>query len=120
MSITVSEKEGILIFRLRDKIIAPGIKEVSECVEEALKGSSSPPKLVFDFKKVTQIDGSGLGALMKIYSDIYPRGGKKALINMNTHVKNLIAMARLIPVLECFKTEDDAITALLRNHCHSK
>ena len=120
MAITVSEKEGILIFRLRGKIIAPGIKEVSECIEEALEVSSSPPKLMFNFKEVTRIDCAGLGVLMKIYSDIYPRGGKMALINMNKHIRHLIVGTRLITCLEYFKSEDDALNALLRNHCHSK
>ena len=116
MAITVSEKEGILIFRLRGRIISPYIKEVSENVEQALKGSSSPPKLVFDFKKVTLIDGAGLGILMEIYSKVHTCGGKIALINMNKHIRKLIVMAQLITVLEDFESEDDAVTALL---CHS-
>ena len=112
MAITVSEKEGVLIFRLSGRIITPGIKEVSETVEEALTVHSSPPRLLFDFKEVTGMDSSGLGALMKIYSDIHPRGGKIAVINVNKHVKNLIVMARLITVFNNFDSEDDAVTAL--------
>ena len=112
MAITVSEKEGVLIFRLSGRIITPSIKEVSETVEEALAVHSSPPRLVFDFKEVTGMDSSGLGALMKIYSDIRPRGGKIAVINVNKHVKNLIVMARLITVFKNFESEDDAVTAL--------
>ncbi len=112
MLITVSEKEGVIIFRLSGGIISPGIKEISETVEEALTVSSSPLRFVFDLKKVTQIDSSGLGALMKIYSAIHPREGKIAVINVNKHVKNLIVMARLITVFENFESEDDAIAAL--------
>ena len=111
MTITVSEREGVIIFKLSGRIISPGIKQVSETMEKALAVSLSPPKLVFDFKKVTGMDSSGLGALMKIYSDIHPRGGKVAVININKHVRNLIVMARLITVFKSFENEDDAVAA---------
>lgn len=116
MAITVSKKEGILIFRLRGKIIASVINEIAKTVEEVLVEHISFPRLLFDFKEVTRIDGAGLGALMKIYFDIHPHGGKIALINVNKHIKNLIGRARLITVLKHFKSEDDAITALQRHH----
>ena len=112
MAITMSEKEGILIFRLSGRIITPGVKEVSETVEEILATHVSSPRLVFDFKEVTGMDSSGLGALMKIYSDIYPCGGQIAVINVNKHVRNLIVMARLITVFKSFESEDDAVAAL--------
>lgn len=115
MEIELSEKEGILIFRLRGSIISPGVKEVSETVEEALAMSSSPPKLLFDFKEVAGIDSSGLGALMSIYSRIHPHCGKIAVINVNKRVKNLIVMARLITVFKSFESEEAAVAALLRH-----
>ena len=114
MAITVSEREGVVIFKLNGRMITPGIKEISEAVAETLAESTSPPRLVFDFKEVTGMDSSGLGALMKIYSDIRPRGGQIAVINVNKHVKNLIVMARLITVFKSFENEDDAVAALLR------
>ena len=113
MAITVSEKEGVVIFRLSGRIITPGVREVSETVEEALAVHSSPPRLVFDFKEVTGMDSSGLGVLMKIYSDVHRREGEMAVINVNKQVKNLIVMARLITVFKNFESEDDAIAALL-------
>ena len=115
MAITVSEKEGVIIFRLSGRIIAPGVKEVSRAVEEALAVHSSSPRLVFDFKEVTGMDSSGLGVLMKVHADIYPRGGKIGVINVNKHVKNLIVMARLITVFKNFESEEDAVAALLQH-----
>lgn len=115
MAITTSEKEGILIFRLSGRIITPGIKEVSETIEETLAAHASPPRLLFDFKDVTGIDSSGLGILMKIYADIHPRDGKIAIINTNKRIKNLIVMARLITIFKSFENEDDAIAALLES-----
>ena len=111
MVTTVSEKEGVIIFKLSGRIITPGVKEVSETIEETLATHVSPPRLVFDFKEVTGMDSSGLGALMKIYSNIHPCGGQIAVINVNKHVKNLIVMARLITVFKSFESEDDAVAA---------
>ena len=114
MPITVSEKEGVVIFRLVGRMIAPGVKEVSKTIAERLADLASPPRLVFDFKGVTGMDSSGLGTLMKVYADIHPRGGEIAVINVNKHVKNLIVMARFITVFKSFESEDDAVAALLR------
>ena len=115
MAITVSEREGVVIFKLSGRIITPGIKEISETVADALAGCPSPPRLVFDFKEVTGMDSSGLGALMKVYSDIRPHDGQIAVINVNKHVKNLIVMARLITVFKSFENEDDAVAGLMRH-----
>ena len=113
MAITVSEREGVVIFRLSGRVISPGIEEFSRTMEETLAMLTPPPRLVFDFKEVTGMDSSGLGALMKVYTEIHPHGGKIAVINVNKHVKNLIVMARLITVFKNFESEDDAIAALL-------
>ncbi len=115
MPITVSEKNGVVIFRLAGRMIAPGVKEISETVGETLADETSPPRLVFDFKGVTGMDSSGLGELMKVYSDIQPRGGQIGVINVDKHVKNLIVMARLITVFRNFESEDDAVAALLKH-----
>ncbi len=115
MAINVSEKERVVIFRLSGAIITPGTKEVSETIEAALAACASPPRLLFDFKEVTGIDSSGLGALMKTYADIHPLGGKIGVINVNKRVKGLIVMARLITIFKNFENEDDAIAALLEH-----
>lgn len=113
MAITQSQRDGVTIFKLDGRIIAPHISEVTDLVEQELKKMEDPPNLVFDFKDVTSMDSSGLGAIMKIYTDVQPRGGSIAVINVNKHVKNLIVMARLITVFQNFESEEDAVNALL-------
>lgn len=113
MRINVLEREGVVIFKLSGRIIAPDVNEITAIVEETLAPLTEPPKLVFDFKQVTGMDSSGLGAMMKIYAEIHPRGGKIAVINVSKHVKNLIVMARLITVFQNYDSEAEAIAALL-------
>ena len=113
MAITQVERDSVIIFKLEGRIIAPDVQELTNTVQNTLSQINDPPKLVFDFKDVTGIDSSGLGALMKIYADIQPRGGTIGVINVNKHVKNLIVMARLITVFRNFETEDEAVRALL-------
>lgn len=115
MKITVCEKEEVLIFRLKGRVISPSTKKVLEIVEEVLIRHTSSPRLVFDFREVTRIDGAGLGMFMKIYAKILPCGGKIAVININEHIRNVIVKTRLIAVLKCFKSEDAAVAALLQH-----
>ena len=115
MKITVCEKEEVVIFRLKGRVISPSTQKVLETVEETLTGHTSSPRLVFDFREVTRVDGAGLGMLMKIYTKILPCGGKIAVINMNDHIRNVIVKTRLIVVLKCFKSEDGAVAALLQH-----
>ncbi len=119
MAIIQLERDGVHIFKLDGRIIAPDIQEIADTVEKVLSQAEDPPKLVFDFKDVTGMDSSGLGVLMKIYTDIHPRGGTIAVINVNKHVKNLIVMARLITVFRNFETEDEAVWALLNTPSES-
>ena len=113
MTITVSKKEEIVIFRLKGRFITPSNRIVLETVEQTLCGRVSYPKLVFDFKEVTLIDCAGLGTLMKISTDTMRRGGRTAVINMNEHIRKITVMTQLSTVLECFKSENDAVTTLL-------
>ncbi len=113
MAITQSERDGVFIFKLDGRIIAPDVQELTDVVQNTLSQANDSPKLVFDFKDVTSMDSSGLGALMRIYADIHPLGGTIAVINVNKHVKNLIVMARLITVFRNFESEDEAVWALL-------
>lgn len=115
MAITQLERDGVIIFKLDGRIIAPDVQEISDTVQNTLSELEEPPRLVFDFKDVTSMDSSGLGALMRIYADIHPRGGTIAVINVNKHVKNLIVMARLITVFRNFDSEDEAVWALLNS-----
>ena len=96
-------------------MISSSTKRVLETVEETLTRHGASPRLVFDFEQVTRIDGAGLGTLMKIYVKIRPRGGKIAVLNPNKHIRNIIVRTRLITVLKCFKSENDAVTALLQH-----
>lgn len=113
MTITQLERDGVYIFKLDGRIIASDVKDLTDAVQHTLSQIKDLPKLVFDFKDVTGMDSSGLGALMKIYADIHPQGGTIAVINVNKHVKNLIVMARLITVFRNFENEDEAVWALL-------
>ena len=115
MKITVCEKEEVVIFRLKGRVISPSIKKILETVEETLTGHTSSSRLVFDFREVTRIDGAGLGMFVKIYTKILPCDGKIAIINTNKHIRNVIVNTRLITVLKCFKSENDAVAAL-RQH----
>ena len=106
-------KEEIIILRLKGRFISSNNRKVYETVEQVLRGRLCYPRLLFDFKEVTRIDCAGLGTLVKLSTDILSRGGRLAIINMSKNIRDVTVMTQLSCVLECFKSENDAITTLL-------
>jgi len=54
---------------------------------------------------ISYVDSTGIGALISAYVSITKQGGKMKLLNMTERVRSLLAMTRLLPVLESQSNE---------------
>lgn len=68
--------------------------------------------MTFRFHDVKMMDSSGLGTLMEVHMSVTQKGGRIGIINVGTHINNLLVMSHLISHFEHFDSENEAILAL--------
>jgi len=68
--------------------------------------------VLINFEHVNRIDSSGLSALMEARVAATRKKGRIGVINVGKHIKNLVALNRLVSLFECFDDEDAAVLAL--------
>ncbi len=67
--------------------------------------------LIFDFKKVTFMDSSGIGVIIGRYNKIHDMNGRVGVANCNKYVDKIFAVADLYSIIEKFDYRDQAIKA---------
>ena len=112
MAVNVLQREGVIILKLSGKIMGKASDELKKVLNEQLANVSGTPKFLLDFGDVSMMDSSGLGTLMGTHISTVQKGGRIAVINVGTNIKNLIVRSRLITTFEHFDDEDEAIAAL--------
>ncbi|MBI1924962.1 STAS domain-containing protein [Candidatus Poribacteria bacterium] len=112
MAVDILQRDGVTILKLSGKIIGKSSNELKKVLDEQLANISGTPKLLLDFAEVSMMDSSGLGTLMGTHVSVAHKGGRIAVINVGTNIKNLIVRSRLITTFEHFNGEDEAIASL--------
>ena len=85
--------------------------EETVSLREKVKGllGEGKKKLVLDLRNVTQIDSSGLGALVAAHSSAKSSGATLRLCNLGSRTNELLQMTKLLTVFEVFNSETDAV-----------
>lgn len=72
-------------------------------------GKDGAQNLIVDFKEVTFMDSSGVGALIGRYKQVDRRGGKVAICNPSRMVARLIEMSGLLRIISVYRDEQEAL-----------
>ena len=113
MRYNVNYKVGVYTFNPSGRIAGHASKTFRESIFEALLNNSHRPlQPLFDFHDVKMMDSTGLGALMEVHLAITQKRGQIGIINVGTHINNLLVMSHLISHFEHFESENEAILAL--------
>ncbi len=64
-------------------------------------------KLVFDFKKVSFMDSSGIGVVVGRYKKIDALGGETVLVNVCSQVEKILEISGIKTIIKCFKGEEE-------------
>jgi anti-anti-sigma factor len=70
--------------------------------------------LVVNLGNVSQVDSSGLSALVSAHLAVVSRGGRISMVNPTARIRQLLGMTGLNTVLDIVDSEQDAIAALAR------
>ena len=69
-------------------------------------------KFVLNLGDVSHIDSSGLGELVTTYTTIRNRQGDVKLSRLNSRVRDLLSLTKLVTVFDSYEDEQKAIQAL--------
>jgi anti-sigma B factor antagonist len=108
LKITNRDVEGVTLLTLDGRIV---LGEETVALREKVKGllGEGKKKLVLDLRNVTQIDSSGLGALVAAHSSAKSAGATLRLCNLGSRTNELLQMTKLLTVFEVFNSETDAV-----------
>jgi anti-sigma B factor antagonist len=65
--------------------------------------------LVVNLERVTYVDSSGLSVLISTYTSAKQRGAVMKLAGVNTSIRDLFRITKLIEVFDIHETVDDAV-----------
>lgn len=98
-------------------LVAELAGEVDHHMTEALRkvldreiqsAKNSPVHLVFDFRQVTFMDSSGIGAIMGRYIQIKETGGTVYVSGCDPYVERLLEMSGIFFITEKVRSVEDA------------
>lgn len=108
MKLTTHGKVGVII------VDTSGTMTFGECagtldakMRELADGGSR--RILLNMAGVTDIDSSGIGALLAAYRTVTTAGGEMKLLNVSRRVQHLLQTTRLSAVFETFEDESSAI-----------
>jgi anti-sigma B factor antagonist len=113
LKMTNREVEGVAVLALDGRIV---LGEETSALREKVKSLLGEGKknIVLNLSNVTQIDSSGLGALVTAYSSAKSGGASLRLSNLGSRFNELLQITKLYTVFEVFETESDAVRALAK------
>ena len=108
MQINVRKEEGVVILDLDGKLtIGDGDVKLREEVKAQL--SEGQKKLILNLKRVSTMDSSGLGELIRCKESARNAEATIKLLHVEDKVQEVLEMTRLIGVFDNFNEETDAL-----------
>jgi anti-sigma B factor antagonist len=113
LKMTNREVDGVAVLALDGRIV---LGEETSALREKVKSLLNEGKkdIVLNLSNVTQIDSSGLGALVTAYSSAKSGGASLRLCNLGSRFNELLQITKLYTVFEVSNTEADALSALTK------
>ena len=78
-------------------------KEINDLVGKGKK------ELLLNLTRVSFIDSSGIGEIVRGYTTVQKHGGKLKILGLQAKVRDLFTITRLITIFETFENEKEAV-----------
>jgi len=86
-----------------------GATQVADKVRSELQQGHE--RFVLDLGRVRYVDSFGLGELVHTFSAVRNRSGAMKLLNVTKRLNDLLVLARLLSVFDCFDREAEALAS---------
>ncbi len=112
MKIKIRECEGVTVLDISGDItIGKGDVELRKEITDII--GSDRKNILLNLKKVAFIDSSGIGEIVRSFTTVQKNGGKLKLLNLESKVRDLFVITRLITVFESYENESEAVKSFL-------
>ena len=68
-------------------------------------------KILLNLSGVGYVDSSGIGELVSSFTTVNKEGGQLKLLNLTQKIQDLLAITKLLTVLDTFENESDALNS---------
>ncbi len=108
MKIKKREREGVIILDISGDItIGQGDVELrKEITDLVMQGGN---RILLNLRKVDFIDSSGIGEIVRGFTTAQKNNGQLKLLHLESKVRDLFVITRLITIFETFENEKDAV-----------
>jgi anti-anti-sigma factor len=111
MRIVQRQEDGIVIADLEGRLVAGDPqKALQDTVEELLAAGKN--RIILNLSELARLDSSGIGELVASVRLAKSVGGRMVLLQLSDNVRRILDVSQVLPVLELFDDEADAIEAL--------
>lgn len=108
MNISVRVESGVSILDCKGKLVlGEGDVALRGQVLDSLK--SGAKRIVLNLDKVTAMDSSGLGEIIRSYTTAKKDGVDLVLLNPNEKIFDLLTLTKLVTVLPVFRDEKQSL-----------
>ncbi len=109
----VSETDGVTVITLADQRILDELSISAIGNELAERVAQAPvPKMVIDFRNVTNMSSSALGMLITLHKRIREANGQLRLCNIQPTIEEVFKITRLNEIFQIYKSQDDAVDSI--------
>lgn len=105
MTMNITPADGYVEVQIDGRLVASCAEEVQAALDKALEGSAN---LLLDLSKMTHIDSSGLGLLVRALQKARAAGGEVRLACLQAHPRIVFDITKVFRVFEIFDTVEEA------------
>ncbi len=106
MELQVESTAEVDVIHVAGRLDLVGANSLKDLIRRRLQDNQV--QMVLNLKKVDFINSSGLGALVSVLKDVRLAGGRLALSELASYVKEIFAITQLSNVFEIYDTEKQA------------
>lgn len=111
MKIDVRQKDEIIILDVQGRFVTTAAKEIfGESMDQVI--ADGWKKVLLDLTGVEWIDSRGIGELVSTLKMAKKFGVAVKLLRVGDRVKHVLSISQILPLLDVYETEEEAITAL--------
>lgn len=105
MTMNITPADGYVEIQIDGRLVASCAEEAQAALDKALEGSAN---LLLDLSKMTHIDSSGLGLLVRALQKSRAAGGEVRLACLQAHPRIVFDITKVFRVFEIVDTVEEA------------